>query len=152
MKSNIVKAAMVVGIIVIVFVALTHPSPQPTGSGKKTGGVPQTTPTLEGMKKIIDTTFANNGNKSNAIWVNMPSNVTEAFLVLFTNNTSGKVYVIDPNNHIMLNVNDQSGKNYSTGYAVFSDPPSVVLSPGKWVLRYNFIGSGNVHIILAIKT
>lgn len=148
-KQKIIIFTIIIAITSIVLIGiLTARSNSPSGNG---GPQSPITPTLAGLTIQMDKTVNIKGSFYRNLSFSLPSGVSEIYVILWSNGTSGNVYAIDPNSHQMLTIQDDIGNNYVTRGATFSDPPLLVIVAGNWNLEFSIRGYGNVHYLLAYK-
>lgn len=147
-RAKNVSIAVVIAIVLViaVYYGIETPGTAPNNSGR---GVSEGL-SLSGMTIIVNIHKSINGSLSDGVLFHLSAGVNKIFLVIYSNNTTGVVYAIDPHGNIWDKVGDDIGLNFSAGAASYSDPPKVVILSGNWTLYASGSGQGNLHAILAI--
>ncbi|QRF76536.1 hypothetical protein Thermo_02062 [Thermoplasmatales archaeon] len=107
--------------------------------------------TLSGMTFIVKINENVVSKLSDHTYFNLTADVSELFIVTYTNNTSGSVYAVGPNGNILDKVGDNGIPDFYATAASYSDPLEVVILSGNWTLIASISGLGNIHFIVAIS-
>jgi hypothetical protein len=130
---------LVIALVIIISVLIYYNTPpqQPTKTTKKTQS-----PSLT----LIANVYVNTTTINTTFF--LQKNVTEVVLKAYSNESSGTIFVLDPQGHQEIRVTIAQGNDTIYTDVAFSDPPYVVLLGGTWHLNASLSEVKSVHLMI----